>query len=219
MTIQPFVRLLGLAALAIGLVACESTYYSAMEQVGFEKRDILVDRVESARDAQEDAQEEFASALEKFSTLVNFDGGDLQDMYEALNDEYESAASSAERVSDRIEAIEDVSEDLFDEWRDELTEYDSDRLRRDSEKKLRDTERRAERLVASMRRAEKRMAPVLAALRDNVLYLKHNLNASAIGALQGELGSIENDVNQLINEMNAAIRESNAFIDSMQSAS
>ena len=36
---------------------CSSTYYGAMEKVGIHKRDILVDRVEDARDSQEDAQE------------------------------------------------------------------------------------------------------------------------------------------------------------------
>lgn len=60
------------------------------------------------------------------------------------------------------------------------------------------------------------MDPVLVALKDNVLYLKHNLNAKAIGALQGELGSIESDVARLIAEMNSAIVESNAFIQSLK---
>ena len=59
------------------------------------------------------------------------------------------------------------------------------------------------------------MPPVLEALQDNVLYLKHNLNANAIGALQGELSSIETNVSQLIRQMNAAIAESDAFISAM----
>lgn len=209
-------RALAIAALAVTLIACESTYYSAMEKVGFEKRDILVDRVEDARDAQEEAQEQFASALEQYSALINFDGGELQDVYEDLSDEYESSRDAADAVRDRIGAIEDVAEALFEEWQDELDEYSNASLRRDSEQKLRDTRRRYERLLTSMRRAEKRMYPVLEALQDNVLYLKHNLNASAIGALQGELDGIESNVSRLINDMNSAIEESNAFIASMR---
>jgi len=205
---------LGLTLMA--LAACQSAYYSAMESVGFEKRDILVGRVENARDAQEEAQEQFASALEQFSVLIDFDGGELQAVYEDLNDEYEASESAATQVSDRIDAIENVADDLFEEWREELTQYSSASLRRDSERKLKDTERRYQQLITSMKRAEKRMAPVLDALRDNVLYLKHNLNASAIGALQGELSTIEADVSRLIAEMNTAIAESDAFIDSLR---
>lgn len=209
-------RILSVVSLTLALGACESTYYAAMEKVGLEKRDILVNRVEDARDSQAEAQEQFASALEQFSALIHFDGGELQSVYEQLSDEYDASASAAEDVRGRIDAIEDVSVALFDEWRDELEEYSNASLRRQSEQQLRATERQYEQLIRAMRRAEARMAPVLEALQDNVLYLKHNLNASAIGALQGELDDIETNVARLIKEMNAAIAESDAFLASMK---
>ena len=37
---------------ALVLTGCSTVYYNTMEKLGFEKRDILVDRVENARDAQ-----------------------------------------------------------------------------------------------------------------------------------------------------------------------
>ena len=91
-------RTMTMLLLLLWLGGCESTYYAAMEKVGLEKRDILVDRVEEARDAQEDAQEQFTSALERYSALVDFDGGELQDSYDDLNDEYEASEAAAERV-------------------------------------------------------------------------------------------------------------------------
>ena len=209
------IRALSLVVL-LGLTGCQSAYYATMEKFGIEKRDILVDRVEEAKDAQQDAQQQFSSALEEFSTLINFDGGELQTVYDNLNDQYEASKASAERVSARIDKVESVAGALFDEWQDELEKYSNDRLRRDSQQKLADTRRRYDTLLRSMRRAESKMAPVLSALQDNVLYLKHNLNASAIGALQGEFGGIKRDVDQLIKDMNKAIAESTAFINAMQ---
>lgn len=204
-------RLLTFAFLLL-LTGCQSAYFAAWEKLGVEKRDILVDRVEDARESQQDAQEQFTSALEQFSTLINFDGGELQDVYEQLNDEYEASSAAAEAVSARIDSVESVAEALFDEWRSELESYTNANLRRDSERQLKQTERRYTQLVRSMRNAEKTMQPVLASLQDNVLYLKHNLNANAIGALQGELQTIRNDVDRLIKEMNAAISQSDEFI-------
>lgn len=201
------------------MFGCQSAYYAAWEKLGVEKRDILVDRVEDAKDAQEQAQQQFASALEEFSQLINFDGGELQKVYDELNDQYQASADSASRVSARIDKVESVAEALFDEWQTELDKYKSENLRRDSQRKLRDTERRYQTLLKSMRKAESKMQPVLDALQDNVLYLKHNLNASAIGALQGEFGSIKRDINQLLREMNTAISQSNQFIKSMQTGS
>ncbi|WP_333918943.1 DUF2959 domain-containing protein [Vibrio crassostreae] len=194
------------------LTGCQSAYYSAMEQVGYHKRDIMVDRVEDAKESQQDAQEEFTSALEALSSLTNFSGGDLEDMYNKINDKYQDSEKAAQNVSDRIAAIEDVSDALFEEWRSELDLYTSDSLRRSSEQKLRETQSSYKTMLSAMKRAEKKMDPVLNTLRDNTLYLKHNLNASAVGSLQGEFMSLEKDIAYAIKQMNAAIAESDKFL-------
>lgn len=198
------------------LTGCQSAYYAAWEKVGVEKRDILVDRVENAKESQEEAQEQFSSALEAFGAVVAFDGGELEDVYDRLNGQYEDSVAAAEDVTARIDKVEGVAEALFDEWQEELEKYQNASLKRDSASKLRETQRRYKSLMKAMRNAESKMTPVLSALQDNVLYLKHNLNASAIGALQGELSTIENNVAQLLRQMNAAIEESDAFIASMK---
>jgi Skp family chaperone for outer membrane proteins len=196
--------------------ACQSAYYAAWEKVGVEKRDILVDRVEDAKESQEDAQQQFSSALDEFSQLINFNGGELQDVYSQLKEQFEASEDSAASVTIRIEKVESVAEALFDEWQEELEKYSNETLKRDSLRKLKDTQRRYKSLLSAMRKAESKMDPVLSALRDNVLYLKHNLNASAIGALQGEFSGIKKEINQLVSEMNKAIAESNSFISSMK---
>ncbi|NOI91123.1 DUF2959 domain-containing protein [Vibrio splendidus] len=194
------------------LTGCQSAYYSAMEQVGYHKRDIMVDRVEDAKESQQDAQEEFTSALEALSSLTNFSGGDLEDMYNQINDKYQDSEKAAQNVSDRIAAIEDVSDALFAEWQSELNLYTSASLRRSSEQKLRETQSSYKTMLSAMKRAEKKMDPVLNTLRDNTLYLKHNLNASAVGSLQGEFMSLEKDIAYAIEQMNAAIAESDKFL-------
>jgi len=206
----------GTLFLVFGLGGCSSAYYKTMESIGIEKRDILVDRVEDARDAQDSASEQFASALEQFRATVNFDGGDLEETYDRLNAEYEKSVAESEDVSERIDEVEDVAEDLFKEWERELEEYSRADLRRNSASLLNDTRKRYKQLMAAMRRAERSMEPVLEAFQDQVLVLKHNLNARAIGALRNELDSIERDTANLIAQMQKAIAEADAFIQSMK---
>ncbi|WP_100644342.1 DUF2959 domain-containing protein [Alteromonas facilis] len=212
---KKLIKMVSILAVMSFMTACQTAYYAAWEKLGVEKRDILVDRVEDARESQEEAQQQFSSALEQFSTLINFDGGELQRVYEQLSDEYESSKQAADDVAARIDSVENVAEALFDEWQEELGNYSNANLRRDSERQLKDTQRRYQTLIKAMRKVERSMEPVLASLQDNVLYLKHNLNANAIGALQGELNTIRKDVGRLIGEMNAAIEQSNAFIQSL----
>jgi hypothetical protein len=39
---------------ALLLSACESAYYDALEKVGVHKREILIDRIETAQESQEE---------------------------------------------------------------------------------------------------------------------------------------------------------------------
>jgi hypothetical protein len=202
--------------LLIALGGCQSAYYSAMEKVGVHKRDILVERVEDAQQSQQEAQKQFKSALAQFSELIKFDGGDLQRAYEATDKEYQACSAAAEKVSKRISNIESVADALFDEWQAELDQYTNAKLKQDSSKKLADTKRQYSSLLKTMRKAEQSMQPVLASLRDNTLYLKHNLNARAIGALQGEFNTVQKDINRLIGDMNNAIAQSEQFVAALK---
>ncbi|MBI9075091.1 MAG: DUF2959 domain-containing protein [Desulfatibacillum sp.] len=205
------VLLITVSALML-LGACASTYYNAMEKVGVHKRDILVDRVENARDAQSDAQEQFKSALEQFRSVVNVEPSDLSEAYERLNAEYEASENAAEKVSDRIDSIESVADALFTEWEEELELYKRADLKAKSRKQMLATKSQYNKMLASMHRAEKSMAPVLSSFQDNVLFLKHNLNAQAISSLRSEFSSMKGEIDSLIKNMNEAIESSNRFI-------
>lgn len=206
-----------IVVIALALMGgCQSAYYSAMEKVGVHKRDIMLDRVENAQTAQEDAQQQFKSALEQLSQLINFEGGDLTEQYELVNDQYVASKASADEVSSRIDAIESVADALFDEWNEEIQQYSSQNLKQQSLQKLKKTQRNYQSLIRSMHRAKDRMGPVLSALKDNSLYLKHNLNAQAIGALQGEFKTIKRDVESLVADMSKAIEQSQKFINLLQ---
>lgn len=202
--------------LLVSLAACQSAYYGTMERLGVPKREIMVSRISEAQEAQEEGQEQFKDALEQFRSVINFDGGELQAVYDRLDAGFQDSEAAAERIRNRIRAVEDVADALFDEWEDELDLYSNDSLRRDSERQLQDTRQRYQRLLSAMERAEDTIDPVLDNLRDNVLYLKHNLNARAIASIRGELDTINADVDRLIQAMEEAIAESDRFISEMQ---
>ncbi len=206
-----------LSFILLALAGCQSAYYSAMEKVGLHKRDILVDRVEDARDSQQQAKEQFKDALERYRSVVQVQGGELEERYEALNSEFEASESSARDVRNRIEAVEDVANALFKEWKQELGEYNNASLKAASAKDLERTQKDYRVLLQRMKAAEKRIDPVLDVLRDQVLFLKHNLNARAISALQGEYRTLEGNVDQLLADMQRAIDEADVFIRQLQS--
>lgn len=212
------IKLSAACLIAVMLCGCSTAYYKTMETFGVHKRDIMVDKVKDASEAQEEAKEQFKDALEKFASVVTVDGGELQEKYDVLSAQLDRSEARAKAVTDRIAEVEDVSNALFKEWSRELNDYNSESLRRSSERQLIDTQRRYDQLLSAMQRAESKMQPVLVAFRDQVLYLKHNLNARAIASLQGAVVTMESDVAQLVRDMEASIAEANAFIESMEGA-
>ncbi|MGH1470880.1 MAG: DUF2959 domain-containing protein [Cellvibrionaceae bacterium] len=207
---------LSVILLTLIMMGCESAYYNTMENFGVHKRDILVDRVVDARDSQQEAQEQFKSALEEFKAVVNVDGGKLERAYNRLNKEYEGSEESAELIRERIASIESVAGALFKEWEAELKQYSSASLKRESQTQLSATRSKYRQLLAVMRNAESRLTPVLNSMRDQVLYLKHNLNARAIQSLKGEVVTINRDVDHLLAAMEKAIAEADDFIREMK---
>ena len=194
----------------------DAAYYRTMEAFGQEKRDILVNRVDDAKESQEEAKEQFSSALERFTVLMNFDGGDLERVYDQLSTEFDRSESRAKRVRDRIDEVQDVATALFNEWEEELNQYSDPGLRRASERQLDDTRTRYEQMNKVMNRAAAKMDPVLDAFRDQVLFLKHNLNARAIASLEDTANELQADVALLIADMEASIEEATTFIDELK---
>jgi hypothetical protein len=200
----------------LGLTACSSAYYSGLEKIGIPKREVMVHRVEKARDTQEETKQQFKSALDQFTVMTDFKGGDLEATYNKLNGEYEASVNKAEEVNKRIADIEDVSSALFSEWETELGQYSNASLRRNSQQKLTATKAHYLQLITAMRKAETKIEPVLSVFHDQVLYLKHNLNAQAIASLKGQLDSVKSDVSALVVEMEKSINEADAFIKTME---
>ncbi|MEZ6318881.1 MAG: DUF2959 domain-containing protein [Phycisphaerales bacterium] len=206
---------LGLGVLGASLGGCSTASIKVREAFGQAKREQLVDRVEDARDEQEKTKEQFATTLEEFKSLTGFDGGDLEKTYNKLKRELERSEDRADAVRGKIRNVERVADAMFKEWRSELGEYSSADLRAASEDQLRRTESRYQDLLGAMKRAEAKMDPVLARFNDQVLFLKHNLNARAISSLETTVGALEGEIATLIDEMNASIAEANSFIDEM----
>lgn len=205
-----------LLALGLTLSGCQSVYYEAMEKMGTHKRDILVDRVEDGKEAQEEARAQFSSAFDEFLAVSKVDMGDLKAAYDRIQDSFDRSEKRAEAVWDRIDSIKSVSKALFREWEKELDAYTNQDLRQSSEDQMNQTRIQYLKLNGTMETAAEKMNPVLDAFRDQTLYLKHNLNAQAIAALNRTSMGLRDDVDLLIQQMSVSIDEANAFIAKMR---
>ena len=200
---------------ALLICGCRTASYWAWEKLGVQKRDLLKKDVVAARDDQKAASQQFKDAMTRLKELTGFEGGNLEKTYTALNKDYERSVERANTVHKRVKEVETVAGDLFAEWENENKQISSADLRDKSSQQLRDTRQRYDELHTALKRAEQSMDPVLTRLHDQVLFLKHNLNAAAIASLKGESANIQTDIGKLLDDMNAAIAQADKFIKTM----
>jgi len=209
-------KMILVAAVFTMFTGCQAAYYATMEQFGIEKRHLLRDNIEKTQKEQTEASEEFKDVLTRIKEIYGFDGGELEKAYSRLKSQYERCEDRTESVKTRIDTVEEIANDLFTEWSKEIEQISNADLKRKSRESLLQTQRRYDRLRDAMQTSEARLEPVLTQVRDYVLYLKHNLNAQAIGALDQEVRDIEIEVESLIDDMNASIREAETFLNDFE---
>ena len=177
-----------------------------------EPRDVLITRVEAASEAQQETAKEFRSALEEFKSVTNFSGGNLEAKFNKLNAAYKDSEDAANNVRSRVDRVVDATNKLLKEWREELDQYHDPAFKKRATTQFDQTRLKAEQLISAMRKAESKTYPVLSAFRDQVLFLKHNLNMQAISSIELESASIEQDVAELIRDMETSISEAEEFV-------
>jgi chromosome segregation ATPase len=219
MVLQMHLKIILTALFLTTSVGCTTVYYNFWEMFGQEKRDLLKSNISDAKDDQTEVEEQIKDTLKRIRTEYKFDGGSLEVTYDRLKKDYDQSKARADTLSDRIDKVEEIAGDLFEEWEDEADEITNKNYRRDSLAKRQETMARFATMLKSMRSVEKKLEPILVKFNDQVLYLKHNLNAKALGAFKTEFLSIESEIDTLIQSMNQSSKAADQFISQMNGAS
>jgi hypothetical protein len=201
-----------LVGLALALGACSSLYYAAIEQLGWEKRDVLVSRVDAARDSLAQAKTQVVDGLDRLQAVLQAAGGDLDKAYADLAAVSARADVCGTDVHKRIAAVETAGTALFTEWRDDLAATRNTAQRARDQRHYDASRARYERLLEAMRQAAASLTLMLDALRDQVAFLNHNLSAEALGVVQDGLGGVQGSADRAQRDLEQAIAEANVFI-------
>lgn len=202
--------------LATAVSSCSTIYYSFWEAFGTEKRELLRDSIKKSNDIQEDTQSELQSALDRIRSEYKFDESELERTYDKLSSDYEAIKRKSESLSNRIDKVEDIANDLFGEWKDEAEEISNSKYKKESLKKREKTMTKFGELLKSMRNVEGSLKPFLVTFNDQVLFLKHNLNAKSLGAFKTEFRSIEKELSTLSQSIKKSSKEAEDFIDELK---
>ena len=203
-------------SLILFMSSCQTTsYYKTKGWFGAEKRELFVDSVEGVRNSLQDNIDVFKKATAGINVVINVKKEKMEEQHEHLKNDYENCESEAGDIRSRIDTMEAISGDFFDQWMEEMELYNNESFRNASRTKYNKVRKRYTKLVQNLREVEVKLEPALNGFRDQVLFLKHNINAQSVASLEDELVTVEAEIDALIRELQGAIKESTAFISSM----
>jgi tetratricopeptide (TPR) repeat protein len=193
----------------IFLTGCGGAYKAS----GQYKRDLLLDRIEKARQSHEQAKKQFEVVLANYSNIIDANAGDIRGEYNKLNRECKRARKITKDINRSVQDVQDVGKPLFRSWEDELSEYKNEDIRRTSEEQLEIARSNYLKLVHTMKSSESIISTVLTSLNDQVLFMSHNLNTKALSLFGKEVTSLKGKVDELVKHMQNAIKDAETFVD------
>jgi hypothetical protein len=205
-----------LSAVILAGFGCDRAYDTTLETFGKSKKDTLVDRIAAARDAQSQTKEQFALALDEFRAIVGYKGTLLEDKYKELKGQYEQCQAQTTTVESRLLEVRRAAKSLFRQWEDEMEEFSSSVARKSSEEKLKQMQIRYDAVINAMEKVCDKFYPALSAFKDQVLLIKHHINAQSEVSSGGELAVAEREISLLTQEIDRAMAQADSFIRQMR---
>ncbi len=205
-----------LTGMVLGAMGCNNSLgYNLQEAMGTPKRQVMVSRVQDTRDSMKDTKKAFASALQQFGSVYKEGGSKLENKYVILKKEYENCNSKASELRRQIANVKSIGQVLFAEWQKELDQFTNEQMRKLSETKMQQTREKYVAMTTGMDRVSARMTPALNSMNDQLLNIKHSLNALITVSLEEELIQLRTHTDSLMAEIDSAVEHCNTFIGSM----
>ncbi len=194
------------------LSGCASTYLSVWETLGFQRRDLLVARVENAREGADASVAAFERVLDDMMPIAMRDAPVADTRFAALDAAFRDAQDSARRLSSEIEQVETVSQGLFLEWESELAKSRDSDHKRNEQRELATSRQAYNTLIGQFRSAEVGFSPTLNTVRDSIRVLQRNRAEPRSQEDRNALLSLRGDVDRLASELRRAIAVANDFV-------
>lgn len=192
--------------------SCSTVYYNFWETLGKEKRDLLKSKLNDVNNAQEDVEEQYVDNLERIRKEYNFNEGELEKTYDKITDDYEDTNEKQKELSERINKANNIATDLFEEWKNEAYQLQNKNYKRKSLQKLAITKKKYSRTYTTIKKIEKDLNKILRKFKDQVIFIKHNLNAKVIGNLKSEFNDIKIDIKKQIKNIKRSKNQTELFI-------
>jgi hypothetical protein len=145
-----------------------------------------------------------------YNSLMAEDAKDQKGLYKKLQSEMATTEKRRAEISVRASDMKTEADALFKSWADAAVGISDASLRKRSEDRLAKTKASYEEMGVVAQKAADLYGPVMRDLEDQVTFLGHDLNPSAIASLKPNAAKVNGQVSELAKRIDDTITSANA---------
>jgi hypothetical protein len=174
---------------------------------------VLARNMQSTLEAQQAAAEQISKGVQTIKTEA-WTGADPAEAYDVARRVDSSSETRVRNAHGRIKVVQSNGEDLFSQWDKENDEYTDKDLRESSRQNRLKVKAAFDAAIEQMKKADEATEPALAAIRDQVLFLKHHRNSATVPERPSFSADPALPADALVKVTNLAATLTQQFVDS-----
>ncbi len=202
--------------LFLGLGACSALpSFNQKPGKGLAQVDDLLTRVEQVQIEAVLSKERSRGAFDALMAIVGpqFDG-DAVSAHATLIKAVKESTLQAERLEKSVPPLKSTATVVFEEWTRSLESFGNTKLRSHSQERMEETRARCEELVQATVAAQIAYDAFNADLNDHALFLEHDFNSAAVGAIAEQVDQLNFQAAELDKRLEASIVAAKRYIQS-----
>jgi Protein of unknown function (DUF2959) len=203
----------GLAAAAIALsfavaVRAQDQGVKQVEQVT-KKAGALVEAIANTK-------VQLMKTMDVYNGLMADGATDRKGAYKKLQSEMESTEKRRAEIGLKADEMKAEADTLFKSWSDSTAAISDAGLRKQTEDRMAKTKTSIAQVGTVGQKASEIYGPVMKALQDQVTYLGHDLNPSAVASLKPNAVKLNDQTKELVKRIDDTISTANTAISALR---
>jgi hypothetical protein len=202
----------GVHVLTVGVLALTTIATIGAQGDGVKQIEQLIKKSTAAVKAVDDTKLQIQKTMDAYNLVVAPETTNRKSAYAKLQKEVETTKKRQAVIAVRGGEASAEADTLFKSWQASTSAISDAGLRAKSEERLAATQARVAEIQADNRRADELYATFMKALEDQVTYLGHDLNASAVASLKQESVKLNTQASELYAAIEKATSSATAAI-------
>ena len=204
--------------IAITMIALLVSIGGAAQAVtsGFKLADKLISRAQATNSAIRATNLEVKKTLEHYNYIVDGKASDPRAEYKALVKELNKCLKGRDNVRVKAEAMQKAADKYFADWEATQAGYVDAEMRAKSETRLAETKENYAKIFEAGRKAGADFDMFIAKMDDQIRFMGHDLNPSAIADLSDEAAELNGQADEFFKSITETLKTATDYTESLK---